>query len=225
MLSIVYLSPEWFYEYSIVFELFFFLVAMLISWFAFKAHWLVGSKKAEYFGLGFILIAGAYLTQMAANIFLWLQVENSPVLISMVSLTAVNILGGYISMILMIFGLGFLLFVSINAETKRVLAALLTASLIAIFSSSNPLPVFYLLSSLFLALIVWSFTANYLLNKNLSNLAVAAAFLLFFVGRLAFFLFSDDKAFYIALHLVELAAYLLLLISFYLVLKNAREAR
>jgi hypothetical protein len=219
-MSTIFMSPDWFLGYDVIFELFFFLISLVIALYALKVYRNTNQKLAQYFGYGFLLTAAAYFIQSISNYMVYSKLNTQICQIAnLSSVSVVDAIGTYAYMLLMIFGLVVLLFVSLKSDKKRTLWILLSASVIAIMLSKNPMYTFYLLSSIYLAFIAWHFVENYLKNKQAITLTVALAFIFLWFGTFHFLISVDHATFYVIGHILGLFAYIMILINWYLVKK------
>jgi hypothetical protein len=219
-----YLSPNWFFGLDIAFELVFGLIALLLALFAIKLSKLTSENSVELFGKGFLLISIAYFFQAAFNFLMLAQFSDGFVTISDFSLAILlRLIGAYGFMILMVTGLLVLLYMTFDLRKPRVLAVMVLLGTIPLTLVENPLPVFYFISMVCFAFVAWHFILNYVNHKKRLNLFTAVAFLLMLFGSIHFFLSINPQwhdFLYVLGHLSVLAAYLLILINFYMVLKK-----
>ncbi len=216
----MYMSPNWFFGYDIIFEFFFFLIASFIAFYALKVYRATGQKLARYFGVGFLLVSLAYLLQSISNFLVYSKLNPSLCMAAnLYSVSTIDAIGTYSYMILMISGLVVLLFVSLKSDKQRTLWILLSTSIIAIMLSKNSIYVFYLLASIYLAFIAWHFVENYIKNKQAMTLTVALAFLLLWFGNFHFLISVNHELFYVIGHIVGFCAYIMILVNWYLVKK------
>src|SRR3989344_3461439 len=219
-MSTIFLSPEWFFGYDVLFEAFFFIISLITALYALKVHRATGEELSQYFGYGFLLISAAYLFQLLSNFLVYSRLNTEVCQIANLSSVAtVDSIGIYGYMLLMISGLVLLLFVSLKSRMKRTLLILLILSFILILSSKNQLYTFFLLSSIYLAFIAWHFLENYLKHKKATTLSVALAFLFLLFGSFHFLISVNHEAFYVIGHILGFFAYLMILINWYLVRK------
>ena len=219
-MSTIFMSPNWFFGYDVLFELFFFIISLVIALYALKVYRTTNQKSAKYFGFGFLLVAAAYLVQSISNYLVYSKL-NSQIcqLTNLSSVATVDAIGTYAYMLLMILGFVVLLFVSLKSDKKRTLWIMLLTSIIAIMLSKNSLYTFYLLSSIYLAFIAWHFVENYLKNKQALTLTVALAFIFLWFGTFHFLISVDHELFYVIGHILSFCAYIMILINWYLVKK------
>ncbi|HIH31829.1 TPA: hypothetical protein HA235_03915 [Candidatus Woesearchaeota archaeon] len=219
-MSTILMSPDWFFGYDVLFELFFFIISLAIAFYALKVYHATSQKLAQYFGFGFLLVASSYLVQSISNYLVYSKLNAQICIMANVSsVSVVDAIGTYAYMLLMISGFTVLLFVSLKSDKMRTLWILLSVSIIAIMLSKNPLYTFYLLSSIYLAFIAWNFVENYLKNKQAMTLTVALAFIFLWFGTFHFLISVDHELFYVIGHILGLCAYIMILINWYLVRK------
>ena len=219
-MSTIFMSPSWFFGYDILFELFFFIISLIIALYALKVYRTTNQKLAKYFSYGFILITAAYLIQSISNYLVYSKLDSQ--LCQTANLSSVGIVdavGTYAYILLMISGFVVLLFVSLKSDKNRTLWILLAASIIAIMLSKNPIYTFYLLSSIYLAFIAWHFIENYLKNKQAITLTTALAFIFLWFGTFHFLISVNHELFYMIGHILEFFAYIMILVNWYLVKK------
>lgn len=219
-MSTTFMSPDWFFGYDVIFQLFFFIISLVISLYALKVHRATGQKLSKYFGYGFLLIALSYLVQSISN-YLVLSKLNAQLctMVNLASVSTVDAIGTYAYMLLMLSGFVMLLFVSLKTDKLRTLFILLFVSIAAVMLSNNQLYTFYLLSSIYLAFIAWNFVKNYLKNKQAITLTVALAFIFLWFGTFHFLISVDHALFYVIGHILDFCAYIMILINWYLVRK------
>lgn len=209
-------SPVWFVGYDVVLEAAFAVISLVISVFAFKIHKLSGQRQVRLLGLSFLFISLSYFIQSIFNYFI-ISRSNQIILF--------DFLGVYAHMIFMTAGLVTLVYMTFKIEKLRLILFLALTSFFTIFLSRTVLYSFYVMSTFYLAFISWHFIKNYLDNKQAKTLLTASAFILLFFGSAHFILAVDHQLFYVLGHLLELFAYLLILLNLYLVIKGDPKTR
>jgi hypothetical protein len=114
---------------------------------------------------------------------------------------------------------------TLNTKSKRAYILIAVLSFIFILFSENIIYSFYLLSSIFLILIVFHYILNYFDNQDSKTLLVLTAFIFLLFGSIHFMFSVDHALFYIIGHFLELIAYVLTLINLLLVLKNDKKKK
>ena len=214
-------APTWFYGYDVVLEVLFSIVAFAVAVLAFKVYKKSAQRNAGLFGISFFLIGISYLIQSLLN-FLILSRANESICrgLRIQSITAFNNIGVMVHILFMTIGLSMLLYITFRQKETKLLWLLIITSLSAIYFSYNMLYMFYLFSTIFLAFISWHFIQNYRNNSKSRTMVIALAFLFLLFGSFHFLVSVNHQLFYVIGHILELMAYLLILINYYLVLKK-----
>ena len=130
-----------------------------------------------------------------------------------------DVISIYTHIILFLTGLSILLYMTLKPN-RTTFWVLLAATLLSLVFISNILLAYYILSSVYLALISWHYIQNFLSNRQTKTLLVALAFIFLFFGSFHFFMSVNHELFYVIGYFLELLAYLLILANLYLVLKK-----
>ncbi len=217
-MQVIHLSPSWFFGYDVMLELVFAFVSFLVAVYALKVFRITQQRKTRLFGLSFIFISIAYMLEAIINYLILIELKGGTVSVGdLVEIHSLNIVGVYTHLLFMIIGLVILAYMTFNTEDTKVLLVMLTTSILVIFTGRNLFYDFYLLTVVYLFAIAWYYLSNYQRHKQRSTLAVALAFLLLFLGNVQFVFSITNNLFYALGHIIELAAYLLILLNFYLV--------
>jgi hypothetical protein len=220
-MSTIILSPVWFFNYDVGFELFFAIISLVIGIFALKINRIVSINQAKLFGISFILISVSYLLETIFN-FLVVSSLNQYVCttINCSSATMLDYYGLYLHLFFMMTGLILLLYMTFRSNNAKIFWAIEAVSLFGVLLSANPIIAFYLISSICLTFITWYYINNYLNNRQTKTLLIAGAFICILFGTIHFFLSVNHQLFYVIAHFLEMIAYILILLNFYLVLKR-----
>lgn len=211
---------SWFLGYDILFEFVFAVISLILSIFAFRIYRITSETKSKLFGISFLLISISYFLQSMFNFLASSSINNSICAVTSISTDIINYYGNYAHFLFMIVGLATLLYMTFNIKHPEVLAFLVILSISSFIMSNNIFYTFYLLSTIYLVFITWHFVKNYFYKKQKLSLLVALAFSFLLFGSIHFFLSVDHQLFYIIGHFLELTAYILLLINFYMVQKK-----
>lgn len=215
------MSPTWFYGYDVAFELIFAVISLVIVLFAFRIYRASDQKPAKHLGLAFLFISISYVIQSAFN-FLTISKLNETICgtVRLSSAAILDSIGLYLHIFFMAIGLVILLCMVLKSRFTATFFVLLAITFIALAISNNTLLTYYLVSAVYLAVISLHYIRHFLSNKQTKTLLVAIAFLLLFFGSFHFFISVNHQLFYVVGHFLELVAYILILINFYLVLKK-----
>lgn len=220
-MAFTYLTPPSFLGFDVALELVFAVTAMILALFALRLYRITSQRAAKLFGSGFLLISISYFIQAALNFLALGELgDPGPLLKSLTEALAYQTIGIYLHIFLMLSGLIVLLYMSFNSKNSKILAAMLLAIMLPLLFDTGILYTFYLVSTICLAFIAWYYVNNYAEKRKSLNLLTAAAFLLLLVSNVAFFFSINAAVFYNAAHILQFAAYILILINFYMVLKK-----
>ncbi|MBT6995638.1 hypothetical protein HN865_01140 [Candidatus Woesearchaeota archaeon] len=218
-------SPEWFFGYDVALEFLFAIILLAVAIFAFRAYKLTEQKQLIYFSLSFLFIGISYIIESIFN-YMTITKLNATICqaVKIKSVALFDLMGIYTHMFFMTIGLVLLVYMTFKVEEKRPLWLLLIVSLVAIFFSWNKLLIFFLLSSIYLLFLVAHFFGNCIIHKTANAFMIASAFFLLFISHLHFIFALNSSLFYFAGHILELFAYLLILLNLVL-LKNEKKKR
>ncbi len=214
-------SPPWFFGYDILFSFLFMAVSLLIAAFAFDVYRNINQKNVRTFSLAFAFIALAYLCQALLNSYIYAHVKNGICdLFRLNSLSALSYAGITIHLLLMVIGLSVLAYTTLKTREPKILYIQLAGTLTALLFSKNITFTFFVLASVYFAIIGWHYIDNYFKNKNKKTLLIAIAFTILTLGWLDFLLVPYSPLFYVLSHVLQLTAFFLILWNFNLVRKR-----
>ena len=220
-MSLTYLAPSWFFGYDVALELLFAVIALMVSIFAFKMYKATNQKQIKLFGISFAFISISYFIQSIFNYLIITKAnENVCRAFKIQSIAWFDAVGLYAHILFMTVGLAILAYMTFKTEKTRILWLMMATSLLGIFLSINTLYMFFLFSTIYLVLLSWHFITNYLQNKQKKTLLIAVAFLFMLFGSVHFLVAVNHQLFYAIGHVLELVAYLLIFLNFYLVRKK-----
>lgn len=223
-MSHLYLLPRWFLSYSIYLEIFFAIITFIVAFYAYKLYKLSSQRELKLLGWSFSLISLSYILWALLNIFVITKMTESCVLhleeISMIALTGV-----YLHILLFMFGLIVLTYMSLKIEDWRILAILFIIILLSVFFMQQKAIVIYLISAVLLLFILISYLSEYVKKKNNKCFLILIAFALLFIGRFDFLFTSRNQISYVLGHFFEFISYLLILICLIKSLKHGKEKK
>jgi hypothetical protein len=213
--------PDWFLSFGIIFELAFALITLFVSIYSFRVYRLSEQKKSRTFGIAFLLISISYFIQFFINLAIIAEL-NEKVLSVMEfrNLITLDNIAIFFHMIFFIFGLITLIYMILGGKNRFIYIISLVVSTLFIFLSANNMAFFYVFSSLLLIFILSDYAGNYIKNRNGKTLLVMVAFFCLLVGHLDFIFLVNSPIFYVVGNVLELAAYILILINLIRVIKK-----
>ncbi len=215
------LVPDWFFGYDIILELIFVAITLAVSWYAFKTYKLTGESRSKLFSISFILISLGYFALSLVNFVVFYRAETGiSNYLNFLKIQVFEQIGIYIYMILFLSGLLTLAYMTFEKRSKKMYVTLFSLLFVSFVLTAEISFFFYIVSAIFLMVILWYYVKNYLEKKRLNTGLVMSAFILLFIGRSQFIFSQIDKVFYPLGHFLELAAYILILSSLVLAMKK-----
>lgn len=217
----LFMTPGWFLNYGMVFELAFAIITLIVGVFAFKIYKLSEQKSAKLFGIAFIFISLHYFIQSFLN-FSILSTLNQNIcnMMKINNVNTLNIMGAYSHMFFFVIGLATLTYMTLKINSKITYALILALPLTSIIFAENKLYLFYAMASILLIFITIHYIKNYIKNKQIKTLFILVAFIFLLFGNLHFIFSMNHEIYYFIGHFLELIAYFLILLNFILVLKK-----
>ena len=207
--------PYWFIGYNVVLELVFAVIGFLVCYYGYKVYKLSGQKQPRLFCISFLFIAIAYSIQSVLNLgvldYFNADIGNTHIL---------YIIGIYLHIFFLLTGLITLTYMTFKVSNWRIYSLLFVIVMLSIFLSINQLFLFYLLSSILLLYICYHYFKNYLENRQGKTLLVLVAFIFLLFGKIHFLFALDHATYYAVGHILELVAYVLILINLIMVTRK-----
>jgi len=212
--------PHWFMGYNIILELIFFVITLLVGTYALKIYQLSTQRQSKLFGISFLMIALAYLIQSVLNFAAGQSMAQG---CNMQSMSLVHYLGNagiYAHIILFTSGLVTIAYMTLKIKDAKAYLLFLAAILGVLAFGSNPIYLYYVISSMLLVYISFYYLRNYLQSKKTNALIILIAFLFLLFGKIHFIFSINHGSFYVAGHFLELVAYSLILINLLTVIRR-----
>jgi len=231
MVDLVY-SPQWFYGKDIIIDVFSIVTLFLVSFFSFRYYLLTRNKKNLILTSSFFLMGVSFLAKIITNFTLYYDFEVKrrigDLILTYHVAKGTDLLFnlGFLSFrLLTLFGL-YLLYLMLQKKVyKREVLLVSFFIIITTYFSSLKYFVFYLSALLFLWLIAYQYHEKYRKNKLKNTKLLVMSFSVLAVSQALFILIPIDKMFYVIAEIVQLAGYLLLLVTFISVLKHGKKTK
>ena len=197
------------------------MIALTVSYFAFKIHRLTEQRQPWFFGTGFVLLAISYLIQLVITEAFLLQwndfIEGELVNITALSLSVVGV---YVYMSFFLAGLITIAYMTLNIKSARAYLLMLAMGLTGLVASESQLYLFFFLSTIILSFILFHYAIQLIKSRHLTNLLVLVAFLFFLAGAINFLLVPHYVGCLIIGNVLEVAGMVLILINLILVTRK-----
>lgn len=203
-----------FLHWDTVLELAFAIITLIVGIFALRIYNLSEQKQSLLFGISFLFISASYLIKSITNYLIISKLnENICRGLKIYDVSILNSIGTYSYVFLFIIGLITLAYMTIHQKSIKIYFLTLAITVISLIFSSNTVLLFYILSSIILIIILIHYIINYSTNKQGKTLLVLIAFSFLLFGSIHFILSVNHSLFYFIGHILELIAYLLILIN------------
>lgn len=225
-MAYVFVSPSWFFNYSIILEVIFAVITLIVSFYAFKVYKLSDKKPAKLFSTAFVFICLSYVIQSMLNIIIFWKIADQ--VVSMINLrdaALLNLFGLYAHALFFIIGLIILAYVHFRVENYKILLLMVALVVSSIFFTQNKLMLFYMLSSILLMFIVVNYFLNYVRHKTPNTMLVLVAMIFLLFGALHYLFAIDHEIYYVIGHILEFLAYSMILINLLLILNHGKKKR
>lgn len=214
----LFLPDYWFFGLDSIFEFTFFLITLAICFKAYKVYKLSHNHNAKYFWYGFSLISLSYFIKSLTNLSAHSVIRGHGFTPAVAKDTLLYFAWGYYAyLILIMIGLLFISFIALQNPNRRTryLVALLVIALS--FQSYHKVLNYYVTTTIFLLIICYHYLKSYQAKKSKNTLLVGAGFGCLLLGHLTFALMETHILYYVTGHLLELLAYLMLLMNLLMV--------
>ena len=218
---LIQFSPEWFFGYDIILELFFAVITLTIFGVSYNIYKLSNERRTGLFALSFFFISISYIIQSSFNFLILIKLnETISMALKILSIESFNNIGFVLSIFMRVFGFIILTFMTIKTKNNKVLLLFIITTLVGLYTSQNILYTYSLISSIYLIFILSYYIKNYNKNKNNKTLFVAVAFFFILIGNAHYLFVVNHEIAYVLEHLLELIAYLFILTNLFLVKKS-----
>ena len=223
-MSNVFVTPQWFYGYDVALELIFAVITLLVCFYSWKIYKVTQERNIRLFSLAFFFISLSYIVQSILNFVIMDQLDdNVSTLINLNNVYLLNLFGIYTHSLLFLVGLLLLAYIALriySLPTFILMSILVFASL---YFSPYKTFMLYLLSTVLLGFIVYYYLTNYWNNRKATTLLVLLAMVILFIAYMCFMFATDDSFYYILGHLLELTAYITVLVNLIIILRIGKQ--
>lgn len=213
-MSHLYIVPRWFFGFDIAMELIFAVIAITLAFFAYKVYKITEQKETKLFSIAFSLISLSYIVWAGINAFFLDKISDEFLEISLQNLLSINYLFTLLHMCLFILGILTLAYATLDLKNGgRAYYIIAGLALVALVSSSLPWITYQIIAIFLLSAIVYHYAVDHMCYSNKKARPVFLAFILLLLSRIDFLFAAKSATAYIFGHILELAAYVLILVS------------
>jgi hypothetical protein len=220
----VFITPQWFFGYDILLEVLFAVITLLVSFYAWKIYKISGERNIKLFSLAFFFIAASYIVQSVLNFIMMARLDDDICgLIKLQDVYLLNLFGIYVHAILFLIGLLLLAYVALRIYSLQTFILLFLLVFSALYFSPYKTFLLYMLSAVLLGFIVYYYLRNYWATRKSTSLIVLIAMILLFIAYLQFIFAMDNSTYYVIGHILELIAYILVLVNLLFILRVGKQ--
>jgi hypothetical protein len=222
-------SPRWFYGGDIIIDAVSMFVLLLIAFFTIRAYLISKNKKYLYLGLSFLIISTAFLFEILMNFTIYYKIiETRRIGIAEITIerwvSSDNLvyIGTLLSRLLVLIG-AYLLYLIYTDQDK--LTTILTSFLLAVtvFCSRGSHIIFFSTSFMLFLLISIKLSKIYRKSKHSKTKLLISSFIIIALSQLMFLFLEIDSLSYVIAEGIQLFGYVLMLITFIMVLRHGKE--
>ena len=228
MIRLIY-SPVWFYGKDIIIDVISIIVLCLISFFSFKCYKMQKNKNHVYLSVSFLSLALAFLFKILMNFTIYYHVVETST-VGMLTFTYNTMkptdlfffFGFLLYRVLTLFGL-YMLYSLYQKQSTPNFILVSFLFLMLTYYSQAAYYIFSLTCFVLLALITASLVAGYKKNRFKMTKMLAVSFAVIGISQVFFVLVYLKVQYYVLGEAMQLLGYLLLLLSFVMVLRDAKK--
>lgn len=231
MMQLVF-TPRWFYGEDIAIDLISALVSFLIAFFCVKYYRINKNKNYLWLVTSFIVLGLSFLFKLATNFSLYHLVYTTKQIgdftLTYQSLITSNTIFNYGFLFYRVFtliGLFILYEIYQKEHSKSNIFLIISLILIATYFGISAYYIFHLISLILLILISLQYCKNYYKSRNITTKLLACSFVIITLSQFFFIFTKVNPMFYVTAEIIQFVGYVILLITFILVLKYGKKKK
>ncbi len=213
----VFPIPSWFAGYDLAIEAAIFVLTVLVTFFSYSVFRIAPTKNVKLLCVAFGAFSVATFMQAAHRfMLLLLGLDGSCKTITLKNLFFLT--GGYTLIYIILSLVAIILFLYLTLKAReRVFWLVFIVSVVSILLSRNVLPVYFALSTIYLAFCALYFLRNAKKVKRSSAISVALAFVFLTIAWASFTFAWVNATFYVYGHIFELIGFVCILANLLMV--------
>ena len=228
MIEIIY-SPKWFYGRDLWMDIISVLVLLLISFFAIQYYRLGRNKNYLCLSLSFLFLSLSFIGKILMSFAIYNQIIDTrnygfatitfEKLVSSDNLFFVGFLG---YRLLTLFGL-YILYSVYNRQTKGSIFLISYLIFALTLFTHTSYYMFQITALILLSLVTLHYFRNYYRTRLPASKFLAASFFVITISQVGFVFIKVDELFYPVSEIIQLIGYMLLLLTFIMVLRYGKK--
>ncbi|MBU1199409.1 MAG: hypothetical protein KKF46_03610 [Nanoarchaeota archaeon] len=231
-LDFVY-SPPWFYGKDIAIDIIGLIIVLLIGFFSFR-NFALDKKNKRHFILGgaFVLLGLSFIAKILTNLFTHMHAwKFKPFLINILGKEIVassgllSAFGFFLFALLTLFG--FYIIYALSSKDELSMNYVIIAYFIIVLTYFTRFTYFilYVTAFVFLLAISRRYFLSYKKNRYKNTLWLCLSFSVITLSQFVFIFTSSNPTLYVLAEIIQLIGYLFLLVTFLMVLRNAKKKK
>lgn len=223
----IILSPYWFYGIDNFFDIFAVLTTLFISFYSYQLYKFSKKSNYKWFSISLLLISLAFVAKILTNVIIYypsVAVTTlgcfSVMYRVMKQSNILFILGLLAHRFLMLVGFFGVYWLVSKSREKNKIPLTLFLLFAATILSAYVYPAFSMAMVIMLSHIVYYYGITYRKNRNRKTALILCSFALLLLSQIVFIFLFLDSSMYVASEILQSAGYLLLLYSYYLIVKK-----
>lgn len=220
-------SPRWFYGIDSIFEGLSALTALLIAFYSYRVYKFTKKSNYKWFSVSLLLISLAFFAKIFTDIAMYFPTISSITLGTffltctiMKQSNILYILGHLAYRFLLLAGFFGVYWLISKSRERNKIPLLLFFIFATTLLSAYAYPAFSMAMVVLSGHIVYYYSLNYKKHKNIKTALILSSFILIFLSQILFIFLFLNLGVYVASEVLQLAGYLLLLYSYYLLVKR-----
>lgn len=232
MIQLVY-SPQWFYGKDIIIDIISIIVLFLIGFFSIRSYKIKKNRNYLFLATSFFMISISFIFKIMTNFTIYYKVLETHTLpfgtltYQALKSTDVLFLIGYLAYrLLTLVGLYILyLIYEKRPYSKANVLLVIYLLIVSTYFSRAAYYIFHLTAFLLLLLITYQYFMHYKEHKQTATKTLAISFAIITAGNLFSCFIEMEPAIYAIAEIIQLIGYILLLITFIIVLKHGKKKK
>ncbi len=220
-----YLVPNWFFGFGVILEVVFAIIASLVAMTAIRIYRASCQNEFRLFGFSFASISLSYFLIALINLLVVSKINENVSELSLSQINTLSLFGLYLHILLFVSGLMLLCYTTLKLNNSKVLILFVFMELFLVFLSANKAFAFFLMSALFLSFLIAHYTSEYIAKRNPKTLSILFSFVLLLIARGGLILSVRNYTSYVISHVLELAAYTIILANLIFLLKHGKKKK
>jgi len=223
----IILSPYWFYGIDNFFDIFAVLTTLFISFYSYQIYRFSRKSNYKWFSVSLLLISLAFVAKILTNVIIYFPSLATKTLgCSTVFYTIMKqsnilfILGLLAHRFLMLVGFFGVYWLISKSREKNKIPFMLFLLFATTLLSAYTYPAFSMAMVIMLSHIVYYYGITYRKNRNRKTALILCSFALLLLSQILFIFLFLNLSMYVASEILQSAGYLLLLYSYYLIVKK-----